>query len=184
MKKPKKPKPPRPKPPPPSPPPLPPQTPRPRHFGAWIAGSLALIASVFGIILFFDWVRDQYAKTDPEIAIVDSDPASPFLFPFSVRNESPFFSMTEVNWACSISRMEAGNGFTMDNVSVGFMGSTKEIVPRTATNLRCPLRAASPVAVLKIRVSIDYKSMGKPRHTEKPFTWVAAASRPRWIEGE
>src|SRR6266851_2358923 len=145
MKKRKKPKPKKPKSEPPIKPPEPPQEPPPkekRSWGAywnWIVGFVTMLAAVAGIILFVDWVRDQRAKTDPEIAIVDSDPASPFLFPFSIRNESPFFSMTEVNWACSISRMEAGNGFTMTDVAVGFIGSTKEIARRETTNLRCPL---------------------------------------------
>jgi hypothetical protein len=173
-------------PPQPSPPlPHPPESPRKRNLGPWIAGFLALVASIFGIILFGDWARDQYSKiVDPEIAILDSDPASPFLFPFAVRNESPFLAMKEVTWKCSIPHLDAGNGNRLENVSIGFVGRNVEIAARSTTNVRCPIRVPPPTDRFKISVVVDFKSMGQSRQKQKQFVWMADASHPRWIEGD
>jgi hypothetical protein len=104
MKKSKKPKPPRPKPPAPQPPPpSPPESPRKRNWGAWAAGVVALVASFFGIILFVDWARDQYAKTTPDIVPKESEASSRTPPAFVVKNISPYFAMGgDVQLICGI----------------------------------------------------------------------------------
>jgi hypothetical protein len=118
MKKPKKPKPPRPKPPPPSPPPPPPlESPPRRNWSAWIAGALAVAASVFGIILFVDFVRDQYAKTTPEIAPKETEASSRMPPSFVVKNISPYFAMGgDVQLICGIDSAM----FDLNGKTVGF----------------------------------------------------------------
>jgi hypothetical protein len=139
---------------------------------------------VCGIILFGDWVNDQYAKTTPEIGIVDSDPASPFSFPFSVRNASAFFSMTGVKWSCNIRHLEFGIGNVANDLTVG-SGAVHQISPSTSENYGCGIQMRGlEIRSLIMVVSIDYNILGRQRHHDVPFTWIASASRPRWIEGD
>jgi hypothetical protein len=121
MKKPKKPKPPRLKPPPTPPSPLPPETPKEAHswirWGGYIAATLAVIASVVGIILFVDWARDQYAKTTPEIAPKESEASSRTPPAFVVKNISPYFAMGgDVQLVCGIDSAT----FEVNGKRVGF----------------------------------------------------------------
>jgi hypothetical protein len=107
-----------------------------------------LIAAVFGIILFVDWARDQYAKTIPEIAPKESEASSRTPPAFIVKNVSPYFAMgSDVQLICGIDSAT----FEVNGKRIGFgipvtSGiSNPPIVPGKTAEYRC-----DPSAYMKV----------------------------------
>ncbi len=60
------------------------------------------VSGVVGLIIFGDWTYEDYERTIPEINAVDADPATSFVLPFIVTNQSKLLNMTNVTLSCGI----------------------------------------------------------------------------------
>lgn len=147
----------------------------------WLGFILAL--GTFVTILVGIW--QAYIHTTPEIHVTDSDPQAPFLFPFSIKNDSIIFDMHNVQYTCHIRHMEFGNENTFNNVNIINGGAIEIPANSIPENYRCPVGITGiPINSLIIDVSVNYKTLWVQRSYTLPFTWMANASSPKWIEGD
>jgi len=164
--------------------PLPLQEPRLRRFATYISNHpvilLVSIAVLFGTI--FEWVVPAFYS--PDIEVSGSDPASPFVFPFSVTNESWVFPMKNIDWTCSVEHMQA-EGVILDNVSVGMMDMRPSIGAGGTVNYSCPvMNSGVSVSSLTMDVNIKYTFLGIWRRTQtQPFIWIVDNQQSKWIKG-
>ena len=143
-------------------------------------GLLVEIAGVCASLLAFWGI---YVLTIPEIRPTGNDPAAPFLFPFSVRNDSTLFAMKNVKWTCLIKRMEFGVGNIMVDSRLASGGIAK-IEPGGVENYRCSIGLPrDSVKLLSIAIRVDYQTLLWSRSYTVPFFWLADAPQPQWIEG-
>lgn len=164
--------------------PSPLQASRLRRFAAYISNHpvilLVGVVVLFGTI--FDWV--VLAFYSPDIEVSGSDPASPFVFPFSVTNESWIFPMKDIDWRCSVEHMQA-EGVTLDKVSIGMMDMHPSIGAGDIVNYSCPvMNPGVPVSSLTMDVSIKYTFLGIWRRVQtQPFIWIVDNQQSKWIKG-
>ena len=101
---------------------------------------LAVIASIFGIILFADWCWSQYSLSFPEIS--PKEQSSPSSSPprFVIKNVSPYFWMKDVHLVCGIetASFDIGEG---RNFGIWFPvtsgSSNPAIAPGNSAEYRC-----------------------------------------------
>jgi hypothetical protein len=82
-------------------PPLHTETTARKHLIGRIVAGLVVASALLGIFPIFDWARDQYDKTTPDVSVRTRNgsrrpPA------FLIKNSSPYFWMTSVQLICGI----------------------------------------------------------------------------------
>jgi hypothetical protein len=71
------------------------------------AGLIAFLAAAYAL-----W--DAYALAAPEIHVTTPESRRPFLFPFSIRNESTLFWIWDGQWSCVVKHGDFGS-VVLDN---------------------------------------------------------------------
>lgn len=147
------------------------------------------LAGVIAILITL-WQVVGSALTLPDIQVSYSDPASPFEFPFVVKNQSWVFSLEEVKWICRVGHMEAygiaGDNITLliDNMSVINILDF-DIRPEDISNHSCRLLNRDVIVdSLTMEVSIEFKTLSFwSRSMSKSFIWFVDGEHSRWLEG-
>lgn len=145
----------------------------------WIVLSLTLIVLTAGS---YDVFARPFAE--PTIMVTDSDPVSPFIFPFAVTNKSPILAMTHLVWRCGIIKMRSG-GMTVTNSDL-VINFPHADIPAGAPpeNFRCPIAPEGmPISELSMEVEMNYSSLGFSRHVHKQYYWKLDGFKSHWIEG-
>ena len=122
----------------------------------------------------------------PQIHVTGSDPTSPFVFPFALKNSSEMLPLGKVEWTCKIVHMEVMGG-TFDNDKFRTEGTERSVEAGGVSNHACNvMNAGVPVRKVILDVRVDYTTLylwpRKP--VTKRFTWVAAGDHSAWIEGD
>jgi hypothetical protein len=81
-----------------------------RRITGFLARPWAIFVEITGVLVALVVFFEVYLQTIPEIDANNSEPSS--ILPFSIKNESNFFDMTEVHLSCGIdsAAYEIGNG--------------------------------------------------------------------------
>ena len=121
----------------------------------------------------------------PEIHLTGSDPASPFVFPFSLKNDSALLTLENVEWDCIVSHMEFLNGSTVDDVGVRTVSQQTVIAARETSNHVCRvINQGIPIHKLSMDVTVHYAMLHYWKRTAvKRFTWIADGQHSGWVEG-
>lgn len=166
---------------------LPPQPPESwlRRLAKSISGHpVVLLAGVFVTWLaLWQWIMPAFSG--PDISASGSDPSSPFVFPFSVKNESFILPMTDVRRTCHIAHMAVpGIDFTIDDFSFG-PSDVDEIEANQTAYFSCSvMNPGVPVSSLSMDVTILYTTLGFwHRSTTQTFTWLVDGDESKWIKG-
>jgi hypothetical protein len=101
-----------------------------------IVGGLFLVSAVLGIVLFADWLHDQYGKTFPAVSVKENAASSQRPPAFIVSNLSPYFWMTNIQLIC---------GVDMAAFDVGASGPVGFSVPVTSGISNPPIRPGKSV---------------------------------------
>jgi hypothetical protein len=142
-------------------------------------------------------VFDRIYETAATISSPASDPRDPFLFPFSIANNSHLFPIYNVQWTCR--HISTKSNVTLINVSVEWHTQSK-ISPGTILNIDCndlgprshiihtdtPLVYTEAVIDIELRYDVSiFDLFSKTIHPDPTrFTWIAQASNPQWVRGE
>jgi hypothetical protein len=126
-----------------------------------------------------------YRQTTPEIRIATTDPKSPFLFPFFVKNPSPFFGMIEVSPECALAKVR---GPKMNWSEMKLRSAAKDIGKGDEKPLQC-IFAEIPMEVREAEqtVTLHYKTnvfgwvISRAPTAPEKFVWEAKASNPQWV---
>jgi hypothetical protein len=129
-----------------------------------------------------------YSGTIPDIQLTGQD-ASPFVLPYSVRNTSWLFDMTDVVLFCG---PRPGQNIQVGPIvitsGVRFQDSVQPVTmkPGQLWYFRCPISNASGRMVKgTIHPTIEYRTLGIKREFEGlDQTWFADANPPRWVQGQ
>ena len=143
---------------------------------------IALTAGLFVTALaIWQFVLPAFAA--PEIEVSDSDPASPFVFPFYIRDQSWAFDMQDVVLVCDLVHLEAGP-ITIKNAAIT-MGVPRYIVAGQSDDYRCPMmNPGVPIKALTMNVTLKFRTLYVWKRTySKSFFWVVDGEHSRWIEG-
>ena len=146
----------------------------------WPVSLLTLILLVAGI---FDLVAKPFEA--PSIDVTDSDPLSPFNFPFSVRNKSFLFAMTDLTWVCEVVRMRSGN-MTMTNSGMIITYQGENIPASKLKNFKCRIAPdGMPISELSMYVEMNYSTLFPLWHRSerKYYYWKLDGFKSRWLEG-
>jgi hypothetical protein len=148
------------------------------NFG--IVAFLGVCASLIAI-----WQFAIPAFSAPDIQVTGSDPESPFVFPFVVKNQSWAFGMEDIGLSCHVKHMEAGPGITFDNVTVSFPNQAS-ITPGGTHNYSCRvMNPGVPIKSLTMDVEVHFTNLFFwHRTSSKPFIWIVDGEQSRWIEGD
>jgi hypothetical protein len=146
---------------------------------------VAVFIEIVGLVAGLLSLADYYFQTTPAIHITGSDASNPFLFPFSIKNESKLFDLHDVKWECKIHTvLDPGNNMDGDHVA----GGKTKIIPSNGepVNSTCGASMVNGMYVtsLKLWVHVDYKLLWMSRSSDAAFTWITGTSSPKWIEGE
>lgn len=142
--------------------------------------ALGLIMLVSG---FVQLVATPFSA--PEIHATASDPVSPFVFPFALKNSSKLTPLGDVKWTCLVRHMEAGRGWTLDNIGVQ-SGQQFAIGAGDVSNHICNvMNPGVPIHKLTMDVTVQYTMLHFwQRSFKQPFTWISDGQHSRWIEGD
>ena len=142
-------------------------------------------------------VFDRLYETGATVSSPSSDPRDPFLFPFSIANNSHLFPIYNVQWICR--HISTKSNVTLTNVS--FEWHTENNIDRgNVLNIDCNdvgprshiIHTETPPiyteAIIDIELKYDINIFGLFSKTIHPnptrFTWIAQASNPQWVRGE
>lgn len=155
-----------------------------------VASLIGLVAAVGGIAELV-----HQAVLYPDIfAEKEADVSSPFALPFSVKNNSLIFSMTNSSMVCYIDKVLTKNGSSFSKFAV-VSALTTTIKPKDNAAFRCLLAGnagqrsvfhipQNDVLSAHIILRVEYTILGIPRVSPgTQFTWYTAATPPRWIAG-
>jgi hypothetical protein len=151
---------------------------------------LATLISV-GYLVF-----DRIYETGATIFSPTSDPKSPFLFPFTITNNSHLFHIHNVVWDCVAIHIETEHGTTLDRGQFLY-GSQTQIGPGQSLNISCnPIGPTShiinindPIVEASIAIGLKYDSdifgvyLWRRSPAPTRFTWMSKATTPQWIKG-
>jgi len=121
----------------------------------------------------------------------DADISAPLSAPFTVKNRSWFFLMTESRLNCHFDQLTADDlKFGVVNMSSGPI----TIRPLDTDGFRCRVGSlandlmrfeTSRIQVAHVWLSVSYATFGWSRtSTPYEFTWYTRATPPRWIRGK
>jgi hypothetical protein len=121
----------------------------------------------------------------PEVHTTDSDPVSPFVFPFAVKNSSKLIPLENVEWTCLVRHMEVG-GLTLNNVGIRTIGQESTIDAGDISNHICNvMNPGVPIRKLSMDVAVQYTMLYLwHRSSSQRFTWWTDGERSKWIEGD
>lgn len=124
------------------------------------------------------------AFAPPNIEVTGSDPASPFVFPFRIRNPSWLFTAENIRWICHVRHMEVPGNNTLNNIT-SENRDTLVIGPGKSNNYMCRImNPGVPVRALSMDVSIEFTTLNFwPRFSTTTFTWVTDGPYSKWIKG-
>jgi hypothetical protein len=180
-----------------------------RQFGRCIRRSPAWVFRNRGKLLNVFWrtttllsvgylVYDRLYETEATISSPASDPQNPFIFPFTITNNSHLFAIRNVHWSCKYTSLKSDEvNFREVNV---IQGTRSEITAGRTLNIFCdPVGPDSRIvrtprvpkvaeAIVLVGLSYDSDLLGLYlwHRTPSPitFSWFAKASNPQWIRGE
>jgi hypothetical protein len=166
----------------------------PKAFAKFLWNGFFRLAAVLSVgYLVYDRLYETAATLS---APSSSDPNDPFVFPFSITNNSHIFRITDVNWTCTVASLHTPTT-TLENVGVAQSGHTSQIERGKTTNFRCAIglfpagpKAAGAVKEAELFVTFSYKTdffglfefPSDPQSTR--FRWYGEASNPQWIKGD
>jgi hypothetical protein len=137
---------------------------------------------VVGLIGAVDAIWGPIWPTLPEIRVTGSDDASPFAFPFVIRNNSVLFGMRINGWTCIVGEMRFGTNIAHDLVAGS--GGNAMIPPTDIVNYRCGIEVTGyHVSVLDLTVAATYENILRKGIVKQHFQWVDAGRNSKWIEG-
>jgi hypothetical protein len=161
------------------------------RFAAVVVFLLGAIASTWALYGTINGVRELHAQTFPEIRPVASDGSSPFVFPFSTKNQSNWFDMVGARFVCMINSVKYGD-LHMRDIQFS-MALPKTVKTATTINVSCDFREIfTPVkderiTAISVKIQAEYKTTFllykiDRSHTSDQFEWTTTTGR--WIEGE
>ena len=147
---------------------------------------LVIIGTVLPLaIAGYNALRPPEISADPIV-----DPSRPFAFPFTVKNESWVFPMSDTQLLCGIDSIRWRGGGGVEQLTITDT-SRATIAPQGAGLFRCVLDIqggpASPFDLVRghIFVSVTYRTLWFPRRSpEAEFTWLVTGSPPHWVKGK
>jgi hypothetical protein len=176
------------------------QTGRPRP-PLYVSVLRALLSAVFRIATLLSvayLVYDRIYETSATILSPASDPQHPFLFPFSISNNSHIFPIRNVYWDCRYLSLKTDQIISQNNQQI--QGTLSEMLAGQTLNISCnpigptSVMIHSPVepkvneAVVEIELQYDADILGVYQwHRHPPptkFTWFPQATNPQWIRGQ
>ena len=130
----------------------------------------------------FDVIAAPFAP--PTVQVTGSDPASPFVFPFAVKNNSRWLPLQNAAWDCHVVDMEVTGGNVFKDVGVQ-TGQESTIRAAELANYGCRvMNPGVPIHSLTMQVSLRFSTLYFwKRSAEKTFTWVVDGDHSQWIEG-
>lgn len=164
--------------------PLASQKPRPwQALQTWWGKVVALFALV-GVIQSIDFCLSMYADTIPEVQAPGPND-SPFALPFTVKNNSHFLPMRDVQWECGSDLIAEGYETRLPISGFRIAGDPPTLIePRQRVAFRCAVVAQKDVQPV-IRPIIHYRTLWIERaYAAQTFTWYPNANPPRWIESD
>jgi hypothetical protein len=146
--------------------------------------SAGLVVLLVALAQAADWALSPFDA--PEIHVTGSDASSPFVFPFSLKNNSKLLSLENVKWDCIIRHMEFLRGSTMDNVGISSGGNQATVESGKTSNHICRvMNRGVPIQKLVMDVAVEYDML---HHTRDPvvqrFTWISDGDSSKWVEGD
>jgi hypothetical protein len=147
------------------------------------------VGTLVGVVYL---VYDTYFQTEATVSSVASDPKNPFLYPFTLANNSHVFSLKNVQMTCRLITIVYPNNMVIEGPKLIYRATANEIPPNGVLNLRCGAVApgAPPLSAAEIIIEANYDvpiifGLSKSRAIlPTRFTWVASASNPQWVKGE
>jgi hypothetical protein len=141
---------------------------------------------VLAIVGTLDAIWGPIWPTFREIHQTGSDAASPFTFPFAIKNRSVLFQTRITAWRCITGEFKIGtNRIHVLDAENGSGGAGVIIQPDDAANYRCSITIARglPVTSFGLSVIASYKNVlwsGTAKHS---FQWISADGNSQWIDG-
>jgi hypothetical protein len=126
-----------------------------------------------------------YEAITPTIKISGSSASVPFGFPFSLKNG--WLPIANIRAQCVVNKARVGVGAVINTEVINIkadIDSPVTLAVRDQRNLRCPIRI--PGAALnnaQITVVVSYSIVSIPWSIGEKYSWVAAGSDSKWIEG-
>jgi hypothetical protein len=132
---------------------------------------------------------DRIYETSAVVDVSASDPKDPFLFPFTITNNSHLFELRNLVWSCQFYDM---TGSLSNLLVVAAHGTQTKIRPGQTINLSCWIsqfrHAVFDTGTVGITISYTAEIFGiySWGRTPEPtrFTWIGTASNPQWIRGD
>jgi hypothetical protein len=139
------------------------------------------VGSIGGLLSISDKAWDfLVAQTRPEI-LPPTSATDPFSLPFSIKNRSAFFDMTDAQWLCGVERIKTN---TLEILGLSLTTNAKTTIePGDTILVTCPVDATSD-ADATIKPIIKYKTLGIARSYDGPsLTWLKNGNPARWVYG-
>ncbi|HKR39834.1 MAG TPA: hypothetical protein VJU59_09165 [Paraburkholderia sp.] len=146
--------------------------------------AITVLAALIGFAQRIDAVFDATFAA-PEIHVTDSDPTSPFVFPFVLKNNGKV-SMDDIEWVCIVQHMELPRGSTLDNVGFRSGGTQPSLAAGRPTNHVCNvINPGVPIRKVTMDVEVHYRTWHfRRRPARQRFSWVNDGDRSKWVEGD
>jgi hypothetical protein len=148
-------------------------------FGAVARIFWTLLTFLIGIgILSVAW---NAFYTELTATIVKDDSTDPFTLPFTVKNQSQWFTMTRIQWECKIHHVSISHGTIALVDPTRYMG---KIYPLGSIAAGCGIKGEGQITRATVTATFTYHVLGFARKSSTSFTWLGTAQPPHWIEGE
>lgn len=139
----------------------------------WFGGILNLADQAWNTLV---------VQTEPTIQAPTSG-ADQFSLPFSIKNNSAFFTMRDTKWICNVNDVTIGRthfeNFTFEFGSV----NKSDVLPGHVLLGKCPINA-DPKKPTTISPAVQYKTFLFTRiYRDAVFTWLPKSNPPQWITG-
>jgi hypothetical protein len=131
-------------------------------------------------------VYEIYFATIPEVAAPDN--SSPFILPYTVKNNSHIFDMRDATVNCDVpsfgvKKLDSNNALVGWQILPGVGKST--IGAGRNDHFQCPISVDKNLEVIHaiVDIQVSYKTLWWDRMPYKAhFKWFADATPPRWME--
>jgi hypothetical protein len=143
-------------------------------------------------------VYDRVYEIEATISSPVPNTQHPFVFVFTITNNSHLFRIRHVHWDCITDHLKIDHGHDFNMAQI-INGSESEIQPGQSLNINCntitgagtaivlPPNAVIAEAVMRIKIVYDtdvlwiFTSRRSPPPTK--FTWFTEGATPQWVKG-
>ena len=145
-------------------------------------------------------IFDRFYETSATISSPVLNVQRPFVFVFTITNNSHLFAIRNVYWDCMIDHLRTTNGADFTNAQIASSGLSSEILPGQGLNINCNTTPAGGTAIgfppdvriseatMRIKISYDADILWifslplSPPPTR--FSWFTEGATPQWIKGD